>query len=145
MEDPAVSRPSSATRRRPIVHRRLTGGGKGLAILRPGVLRLTVNCAPPFAPPPFVATPYPPPTFRVSHPRAVDPLSGGGYGGAKTAWNGVGGRYRSPPPPHALRRSDSDYANCCETDKVMDKSSPVYFVYSQKDAPLKLSLCFSQF
>ena len=37
---------------RTIVHRHPTGGGKELAILRPGVLRLAVNLASPFAPPP---------------------------------------------------------------------------------------------
>ena len=86
---------------------------KGLAILRPGVMGLTVHRAPPFAPPlRLLPSPSHHPTFRASHLRDVDRLSGGGCGGAKTARNGVGGPLPIPPPRRALRRSDSDHAKC---------------------------------
>ena len=106
VEDPAIAAVS-----RPSVNRRPTEGGKGLAILRPGVMGLTVHCAPRFAPR-LLPSPDHHPTFQASHLRAVDRLSGGGCGGAKTARNGVGGPLPIPPPPRALRRSDSDHAKC---------------------------------
>ena len=99
-------------RRRPIVNRRPTEGGKGLAILRPGVMGLTVHRAPPFAPPRLLPSPGHHPTFRASHLHDVDRLSRGGCGGARTARNGVGGPLPIPPPPRAPRRSDSDHAKC---------------------------------
>ena len=58
---------------------------------------LTVHRAPPFAPR-LLPSPGHHPTFRASHLCAVDRLSGGGCGGAKTARNGVGGPCRSPLP-----------------------------------------------
>ena len=99
-------------RYRPIVNRRPTEGWKGLAILRPGVMGLTVRRAPPFAPPPLLPSPGHRPTFWARHLRTVDRLSGGGCGGARTARNGVGGPLPIPPPRRALRRSDSDHAKC---------------------------------
>ena len=95
-----------------IVNRRPTEGGKRLAILRPGVMGLTVRRAPPFAPPPLLPSASHHPTFLASHLRAVDRLSGGGCGGARTARNGVGGPMPIPPPRRAPRRSDSDHAKC---------------------------------
>ena len=76
---------------------------------RPGADR---QSRPAFRPLPPLSFPGHHPTFRASHPRAVDRLLGGGYGGAKTARNGVGGLRRLPPPPRARRRSDSDHAKC---------------------------------
>ena len=107
VEDTAIAAVS-----RPSVNRRPTEGGQGLAILRPGVMGLTVRRAPPFAPPPLLPSPGHHPTFRASRLRAVDRLSEGGCGGARTARNGVGGPLPIPPPRRALRRSDSDHAKC---------------------------------
>jgi len=102
VEDPAIAAVTCPSVRD--VDRSFLGTlrGEGLAILRPGVLPH----------PSQLPSPGHHPTFRASYPRAVDRLSGGGYGGAKTVRNGVGGRCRSPPSPHALRRSDSDHAEC---------------------------------
>ena len=81
--------------------------------------------------PPAVAILCPHPTFRASHPRAVDRLSGRGYGVRRRPGKALGGRCRSPPPPRALRRSDSDHAKCggvSITDSVVRLSSTEYWL-----------------
>ena len=51
-----------------------------------------------FHPPPAVAILCPHPTFRASHPRAVNRLSGRGYGVRRRPGKALGGRCRSPLP-----------------------------------------------
>ena len=81
-------------RRRPIVNRRPTEGGKGLAILRPGVMGLTVHRAPPFAPPPAVAIPWPPPDVSGEPSPRCRPIV------RRRLWGCEDGpeRRRGPPP-----------------------------------------------
>jgi len=97
----AVSRPSVRD-----VDRSSIGadrGGKELAILRPGVLGLTIHRAPPVVPPVAIPGRPSPRRFGRATARDVDRLSGGGYGGAANAmaWNGVGGPLPITPHPRA--------------------------------------------
>ena len=125
VEDTAI-----ATVSRPSVNRRPTEGGKGLAILRPGVMGLTVRRAPPFAPP------------RCCHPlattrrfgRAISALSTdcqeAAMGVRRRPGTASGGPYRSPLPgapsgdPTPITPSVSYY-----TESLLSTVANLYLYY----------------